>query len=190
MMKSILILLIILLALIVKCSATTVAYDGRNLACDSRITTNYKVGNEWKPCKIKDDAIKYKCVSNIIFCCSGNIYKFDWFILNYLQKLLVEHPDDPCNNIYNVPHLDFDLEDLEIMVIHKAKPGVVDIWPASVDTNKGTAIMTPPVVIGSGGPYAISAMKQGCTAAESVEFAENKDLYSGGPIQGGGVPPF
>lgn len=164
-------------------SATTIAYDGEILACDSRITTTRKTADGRESNNKTDNAIKYMCVSNIIFCCTGDFEKFDWFILNYLQELLVEHPEDPNNVDYHIPRLKIDLNcsnDLEIMVIHKANPSVVEIWPALDSTNKFATILLPPVAIGSGASYALTAMKAGKTAVEAVEYAKEHDKFTGG----------
>lgn len=138
--------------------ATTIAYDGLELVADSQGTIDQtKVFDCRKIYRIGDECVGY----------AGSVNAAQKWLAWYSKKDQRQYPK-------------FDKEDdFEIMVVDS--PNHVQLWFPGDKTPR--VEITGPWAIGSGGKFALGALRAGRTAREAVQAAARIDLYTGGPLQ-------
>ncbi|MBX9754803.1 MAG: proteasome subunit beta [Pseudomonadaceae bacterium] len=135
---------------------TTIAYKDGVIACDSRQTRSSAI--------VSDDCHKRQVVDGISFFLSGAICDEKALIAAYFgtpSPVPVE-----CSG-YVVDG------DKLMMVGHDDKTG---IWKQDLDPAN-------PDAIGSGAPYALTAMDMGASAEDAVRAAMKRDIYTGGKVK-------
>ncbi|MEE1869067.1 Ntn hydrolase family protein [Pseudomonas auratipiscis] len=135
---------------------TTIAYKDGVIAYDSQVT--------------RGDTITYddyeKCVerNGVMFVCSGAVSDFEALIDAYFGG-------KPAGSI-----------DATALVLDGDK-----LMMAAVDNETGLwkspLLLDRPYAIGSGSPYAFTAMDMGATAYQAVEKAAKRDTATGGKIR-------
>ena len=134
---------------------TTIAYDGKTLAADSRMTSGNMVfsNSAEKIFELKDGSLLALCGD---FSLYGEV--IDWF---------------------NGGDMPVVKEGEEIGGIHVFPDGVAEEFGRNLRLMPAKA----PWAGGSGEPYAMTALMLGCSAAEAVKVACQLDTRSGLPVQ-------
>ncbi|NIT13220.1 MAG: hypothetical protein GTN99_02950 [Candidatus Dadabacteria bacterium] len=146
---------------------TTIAFDGKILAADSRIGGDY---NDDTGAKIQQVGSAYIGIAGSV---SAALLFIKWF--RDQTKPRPEFADD--NN------------DFYCLVIRKEGKKRRK-WTASVYDNNMVKMETgTPAAIGSGSPYAIAAMACGKNAIDAVKIARQFDPYTGGRIKSINLDP-
>ncbi|ELY3481115.1 hypothetical protein SMX18_003207 [Salmonella enterica subsp. enterica serovar Dublin] len=137
---------------------TTIAFDGKTMACDTCVTGNYKYHTDTK------------------------IYENDHFVIGVSGDAGVGMMLVADDEILTPKHYDFDFsalvfvkEDNRIFAVEFCRA-----WDAplsSVIPIAGNA-----AAVGSGAPYALTAMFMGATATEAVEVAKRFDPGTDGSV--------
>jgi len=134
---------------------TTIAYDGKTIASDGRLTEGDTI--------IGEDYIKLKRLDDgAVIGIAGNPVFFNAFV-----RWQNGEPDgvDP--------------------VKFKATSFIVAAKDGAVVYDNSTAnhiAIKPPYALGSGSHYAIAAMKAGASATKAVQIAAELDVWTGGVI--------
>lgn len=135
---------------------TTIAFDGRILACDGMISSH------------KIDTLCFKKIKYVKDDCfvgaAGDLNQVNAFFHWCKQGGYVDYLSDTLLNIN---------DSFEAIII----------TPSFVATTTDCIHLCPsslPIAIGSGSDFAIGAMKKGADAIEAVEIAKSYDLWSGG----------
>ncbi len=142
----------LLVSMVPPASATTIAYDGHNLAAD----TQYTMGTQ------KGKVVKIYRVKDVYIACAGAVSNVQPFIHWY------EDGHDPAKYPKLRNFIGYVL----------TKDGLYCYEEANGHPMKETA----PCAIGSGAKAAIGGMKAGADARRAVQIAEEIDLYTGGEI--------
>ena len=134
---------------------TTYAYKDGIMACDSRVTRGQYIDD--------DDCCKRIVVQGVHFYCTGTEKSQSAIIAYWFGGECEEEDIDGEAFVF-----DGDLWEIAVDgdKIHKM----------SVDKDKHYAL-------GSGSPYAITAMDLGCSAVEAVKMAGKRDTCTGGKIR-------
>ncbi len=141
---------------------TTIAYDGVILSGDGRITTESAI--------ITDTAVKVYSISRL-----GATYAEDRLIAVGVAGTLA-HFDTTVAMIVSGDYKD----DQDVSSIIVGVKWVYELEPESDRWCRYTK--STQLAVGSGAPYALSAMRLGKTAKEAVKHAMTCDCYSGGKI--------
>lgn len=132
---------------------TTIASDGRSIAADRLITSSEQLlGETTKVYTAKDGSF---------FASAGNASDCDCYEA-WKKGTLKERPDIECDSF-------------EAMILRKNKVYLVDKNLIEIE------VFTPQA-IGSGGNLALGAMLAGATPQEAIEFAAERDLFTGGGV--------
>lgn len=132
---------------------TTIAYDGKILAADTRYTSNgFVSGHASKIVKL-DDA-SYLAVAGCI--------EFVPILAKWLSG--GEKPEIEKDNDFEAIHI---------------KNGIATTYSGNLNGYPSLI----PYASGSGEPFALAAMKCGKNAYEAVQIACQIDIYSGGDIE-------
>lgn len=138
---------------------TTIIYDHENqlIAVDSRRCRGDDI--------ISDDSKKYKCFENgeVWFFC-GVTADFKILIDAFRNKTTGIDREIEAEAFAFIPEIGF----LRVYFAH----GLVH-YDNNYDFN---------IAIGTGSPYALSAMDFGCDAIEAIEYAKKRDSHTGGRI--------
>lgn len=138
---------------------TTIAYDGKSLAADSRSCIGDMVYEE--DCqKIFTDVGPFAVIG-----IAGD-YQASMDVIDTIKDFL---------NIQHIRDIDFKALKWECVFIAVTDAG--EVWYYRGD---GSFTLRPDkaFAIGSGGPFALGAMGAGCTAEEAVKIAAQFDLYT------------
>lgn len=135
---------------------TTIAYKDRIIAYDSRVTAEGQI--------CSDNCNKRRKANNINFFVCGVTSEIENFVDAYfnLQKF---------NRELKLEAFVYDSGVLYYVTIDHES-----VWRDVVD-------LTEPCAIGSGSPYAYTAMDLGLTAIEAVKMAKKRDSATGGKIR-------
>ena len=134
---------------------TTIAFDGRYIACDSRVSSDGHVAS--------NNVNKFFINDEWVLFWSGAIHQKDLFIDTFIAK--GEFHSDP-----EVWLMGFKKDTKEVFTIYaKNKKFLMD----KIEWIDGQ---------GSGCCYAIGAMEFGASAIEAVKIAKNRDCATGGKI--------
>ncbi len=133
---------------------TTVAWDGKTLAADTRCTSSglpYRVN---KCCRL---------ISGALFAGAGTMSAYEAVRMWLDNSGIGARPDN--------------LKDFTgLLIDHESRIWLMD------ETAKRYEIFAPFFAIGSGRDFAIAAMALGKSAAQAVELASRFDIWTGGPI--------
>lgn len=138
---------------------TTIAFDGKTMACDTRVV----------------------CGSN---CCNTDtkIYENDFVVIGVagnagVGTMLIDRPD-----ILQAKHYDFDFEAL-VFVKDTEKVYIVAFYKSwDCALSSVIPIADSFAAVGSGAPYALAAMECGYSAHGGVAVASKFDTNTGGKI--------
>ena len=133
---------------------TTIIYEhkSKTIACDSRAVANGVIGS--------DNCIKWRYKNENLFFFAGLICEFEDFIGHYGVK--------------SKPELSFQTSSI---MVNNGKTYFCGIderdgwWQEELNYN---------VSIGSGKPFALSALDFGRTPKQAVRYASTRDIYTGG----------
>lgn len=135
---------------------TTIAYDGRYIACDSRLSSDGHV--------VTDKCEKFHENDDWILFWSGALHQVDLFVNIFMANR--EFNDEP-----------------EVWMIGFNK-STKDVWNIYVKDKKfKKETMKWKDGRGRGACYAIGAMDFGASAAEAVKIAMSRDCSTGGLIR-------
>ena len=142
--------------------ATTIAYDGYQLATDSQLTgedsqTTIRIYNQKK--------IYYCSKKKAYIAVAGNWNDIQTF-LKYFEEGI--KPKKGFEGKYAV------------LIVYLFS-GEVELWAGPAFIHR--TIHMFPIALGSGQDAAMAAMMCGCTAAEAINIAEQIDKYTGGKVQ-------
>ena len=134
---------------------TTIAYDGKNIAIDSRVSAGKLI--------VTDSGIKYKYNKNRLFFLCGATDKIDFFYKNFAETQKCE------------------FEGIEVCGFLLADGKVSFV---GVDAGKFFSCDTEGITraCGSGGDFAIAAIDHKKSAEHAVKYAMTRDIYSGGHV--------
>lgn len=141
---------------------TTVAFDGRTLACDSMLTSNNTItGHEPKMVHVKGyGAVAMAGSINCLIPVAKEIFNgtFDQ------TKIALSNAEEGDNSFY---------------ALYLNKDGICVEWANGVHPRQQNS----PYAIGSGSPFALSVMNCfGIKSKTAVETAIKMDCYSGGQV--------
>ena len=133
---------------------TTIAYDGKSIACDSRATCGEYISPQHQN-KAFYDVGPFRCV---MFCgdVAGFIPMHDWLRKGAKPK--------------DYPHV----ETVAVCVYGKKVTVYGDAWPFVADKLSA---------FGSGGDVALGALHAGADARTAIRIAAKLDPHTGGKIQ-------
>lgn len=138
---------------------TTIAWDGESIASDSQMTGDFKSIDQQKVFKLKKGPYRGAYAGGC-----GAVTA-----INQMVEMLEDGE-------YEAIDADDDLSatvmvalDSCALLFHSSSTGVIKV--------------APPYAVGSGAPFAITAMDCGKTAAEAVAAAIKRDPNSGGAVQ-------
>ncbi|WP_439851141.1 proteasome subunit beta [Pseudomonas syringae] len=135
---------------------TTIAYKDGVIAYDSRTTRGTTISD--------DDCEKLQTVNGVQFICTGCACDFDALIAGYFGTVAGSQ----------VEASGYAIDDGKLFLIgYDDKTG---FWKSSLNLDRVDAI-------GSGSPFALTAMDMGSTAAEAVEMAKKRDTGTGGLVR-------
>lgn len=142
---------------------TTYAWDGEYLAADGRITTGRTISTEKHVKLHKLEGVHFNGDPLIYMAFAGSVYQ---------AYTIVHHIDE--EGYYD----DADTEEIEALIIGENNIYVLEagsslLYPWAEDIYAG----------GSGGDFALSALRLGLNAREAVKHACKLDIYSGGKIK-------
>ena len=138
---------------------TTVVYNHKEgvVACDSRITQGHEIST--------DNFSKImKGTDGVTFIVSGNLAQFNTFV-NYFPFGM---DGEKMPNLDVVSFIVIDGQLFEAYI----SEGDYSLAPITFNA-----------AIGSGTPFAMSAMDFGCTAKQAVKYAMTRDSATGGKIR-------
>jgi hypothetical protein len=135
---------------------TTIAYDGRYIACDSRLSCKDHVAT--------DNAEKFYENEEWVLFWSGAIHQVDLFIHTFIAKgAFIDEPE------------------VWAMGFNRSTK---DVWSIFVqDTKFKKEKISWKDGQGSGSCYAMGAMDFGASAVEAVKIAMSRDCKTGGTIR-------
>lgn len=144
---------------------TTIAFDGRYLAVDSRTMRNGTImGN--------DDFVKIIVRDDCVYAFTGD---------RALLRPVIEHAhDDGRADQWPIGSLGED--ELSKQAIVKVRQHDTQASILGLATRYWLAVPAP-FAMGSGGDHALTAMDCGLTAVEAMRMAIKRDAYSGGPVR-------
>jgi len=151
--KVVAIVLILFFSTIGDASATTIAWDGNNFACDSQITCD-SIKEQAATCKIT-------WINGDLVGAAGEVRQIQLFKRWY------------ANQSRPYPKLDDEFNALVLT------PRGAFIY----DNKLPRRLVKAPYAIGSGKQIALGAMKAGVTAFKAVDIATETDLYTGKPVR-------
>ncbi|WP_240325761.1 proteasome subunit beta [Pseudomonas syringae] len=126
------------------------------IAYDSRSTRGTTITD--------DDCEKLQTVNGVEFLCTGCACDFDALIAGYFGTVASSQ----------VEASGYAIDDGKLFLIgYDDKTGS---WKSALDLDRVDAI-------GSGSPFALTAMDMGSTAAEAVEMAKKRDTGTGGQVR-------
>lgn len=138
---------------------TTIAFDGKTMACDTRVTCGSSYYNT-----------------------DTKIYENDFYVIGVagdagVGTMLIEGPD-----ILQARHYDFDFEALAFVKDTQKlyKVAFYKSWDCALSSVIPVADSF--AAVGSGSPYALAAMYLGNTATRAVTVAAEFDTNTGGKI--------
>lgn len=134
---------------------TTIAYDGKTVAVDSRRTRGSVI--------ITDKAEKFKISGSDVFILAGATDEINFFVRNF-------QPNKEC---------DMNGCDASGVLISDGHVYAVGVHEGRLFScvSTGDAFCD-----GSGGSFAISSIDHGKTAEQAVKYAITRDIYSGGHV--------
>jgi hypothetical protein len=140
---------------------TTIAWDGKSVAADSRKTFGvFPSPSNYSKLIIKGD---------IVFACTGCMPLFaplvDWYLAGAVAK---DCPRPAFNEIDN---------DTVLIIFREGRA-----FRLTVSVPYAEEVHAP-IGWGSGGEYAIGAMRAGADTQRAVEIAIECDIQSGGPVE-------
>ncbi|RWU21302.1 proteasome subunit beta [Pseudomonas alkylphenolica] len=135
---------------------TTIAYKDGVIAYDSRTTRGTVISD--------DDCEKLKVVKGVGFICTGAVCDYDALIAAYFGT--------PASS--QVEASGYAVADGELWLVgHDDNTG---IWKTRIDLRRADAI-------GSGSPFALTAMDMGASVEDAIRAAIKRDIYTGGAIR-------
>ena len=137
---------------------TTIAFDGKTMACDTRVTGDHVYNTDTK------------------------IYESKAYVIGVAGDAGVGTMLIDCPYILQARHYDFDFEAL---VFAKDTEKVYKVafyksWDCALSSV--TPVADGFAAVGSGAPYALAAMYLGNTATRAITVAEQFDTNTGGKI--------
>lgn len=138
---------------------TTIAFDGKTMACDTRVV----------------------CGSNY-YNTDTKIYENDFAVIGVAGDAGVGAMLIDCPGILRAQHYDFDFEALVFVKDTEKvyKVAFYKSWDCALSSV--IPIADAYAAVGSGSPYALAAMYLGHTATRSVTVASQFDTNTGGKI--------
>lgn len=134
---------------------TTIAYDGRYIACDSRESMGHII--------LSDKVEKFVATPEAVYFGAGVPCDID---------RLIEVSDQVVHEYH-----------LEATILVAEEDGVFTVSQSEEGgVYKNSASHLDSYAIGSGTEFAMSAMDFGMNAKEAVEYAMTRDLYTGGKV--------
>lgn len=134
---------------------TTIAYKSGLIACDSRQTRGDRI--------VSDSCSKCTEVDGVKFFLAGSVCDEAALIAAYFGK--------PSS--VPVESSGYAADNGVLMLIGHDENG---IWKQVLD-------LANPDAIGTGAPYALTAMDMGASAEESIAAAAKRDIYTGGAVK-------
>lgn len=143
---------------------TTIAWDGETLACDSRITDNVCIIDDAYN-KLFETELEYNSDIITAYALSGSISDFQ--IMHHIIETNTFHPiqetKHQCSGIF-----------VGVKRVYTLEPHKCVLIPYKRNTLLGE---------GSGGIFALSALKLGLNAVQAVKHAITLDYCSGGKVK-------
>lgn len=139
---------------------TTLAWDGRHLAADGRLTSGDLI--------LTDDDCKISITNNMViaFCGSTSDYKM-------LSDAIANNENKSGKDLGSSALFLESADSCALFSCSTTSNG--EFWKCSCEGFNRA--------IGSGGAFAITAMDTGLNAMEAVKMAIMRDIYSGGTIR-------
>ena len=146
--------------------ATTVCWDGKNLACDSQMTA----GHRKLKCKTKFYRNEGR---HAVLAAGGSVEAIEKVVHYWLS----------CTAPLSEAKLDIEINHMSPMATF-ALLVISDDGKALAyeDDLKSPITVEAPYAFGTGGDFALAAMALGASAAEAVKVAEELDIYTGGTV--------
>lgn len=135
---------------------TTIAYDGRYIAVDSRLTEDNRICH--------DDFNKVVESNDYYFFMAGNLALYTHFTNCFIDGTLFEKKG-------SVQAVGYRKKDKKVFDI-RSNEGQIDMCEINYKE-----------ALGSGMHYAIAAMDLGSSAVQAVKIASKRDTYTGGKIR-------
>ena len=137
---------------------TTIAFDGKTMACDTRVTADHVYNTDTK------------------------IYENDTYVIGVAGDAGVGTMLIDCPYILQARHYDFDLEALVFVKDTEKvyKVAFYKSWDCALSSVIPVADCF--AAVGSGAPYALAAMECGYSAHGGVAVASKFDTNTGGKI--------
>lgn len=156
---------------------TTLAFDGKILASDSRLSSEHTIIDEH--CRKIYYYPEHRIAVAMAGQCPSEKMLTDWACAEVLQGQPMVLPDE-CNN-FQVLVAKYDEEDDKVKIF-------TGYCGASEKTGGDVVghceqLYTVPQQGGSGGDVALGAMLAGCDAIAAIEAAKKRDLFTGGETQ-------
>lgn len=145
--------------------ATTIAWDGTHLACDSQMTH----GHRKLMCKGK---FKRSDARHATLAAGGNVDLIDKIEAFWLKS------DKPLSEL-KLPAIDPAAQTSTFQLLIVQDDGVALFYDSDLDS---PVKMEAPFAFGSGGDFALAALHMGVSAADAIAVAEEIDIYTGGRI--------
>jgi len=150
---------------------TTIAYKSGVIAYDSQMTAGEVISDLNFNKQIIKDGHRF-FFGGVSWLCPKFIESY--FAGKNLIKLIDENVD---------PQIGALIVDPDGLLFESAIDQEDVLWLCEVDLNSCTAL-------GSGSPFALTAMDMGATAKQAVAMAAKRDLYTGGKIRTFEVPGY
>ena len=145
--------------------ATTIAWDGTHLACDSQMTS----GHRKLMCKGK---FKRSDARHATLAAGGNVD-----VIDKIEEFWVKC-DKPLAEL-KLPAADPESPVSTFQLLIVQDDGVALFYDSDLTS---PVKMEAPFAFGSGGDFALAALHMGASAADAVAVAEEIDIYCGGTI--------
>lgn len=137
---------------------TTIAFDGKILASDSRMTSNNEI--------MRGNVNKISIRKDYAFCLAGTFAAFEPLV-KWFTKGAIEADFPSLNMQYTFLVIDKKLK--------------VTVYSSNNGSHKTK--YKAPIAIGSGQDFATGAMAIGANAKQAVKAASKLDIYTGGKIK-------
>jgi len=135
---------------------TTIAYDGKTIAVDSRMAIGSLIVN--------DESVKYHHEKNKLFFMSGATDEIDLLIKNFVANTKSETKNDAAGLM---------IEDGKVYYVGCEDGSLLYFACDSTGVKRS---------LGSGSHFALAAMDHKKSAEDAVKYAMTRDCYTGGKV--------
>ena len=145
---------------------TTIAFDGKTISWDSRLTSDEKIISD----NFKDKVRTYED-KNIAIASTGSPQLFDIFYGIYKNKNNLSKVVEVFKEVEDIvyEYILFDSKNKKVFVFTEGNPLPIEIpWE--------------PCAFGTGAKFAKGALDHGASSFESVKIAIENDMFSGGVV--------